>query len=384
MTTSQITDEGADHATHVDMFPSPFLWGVATSAYQIEGAATEDGRRPVIWDTFSHTPGLTRNGDTGDIACDHYHRWATTSICSPTWRQRLSPVGRRGRGSSQTGAGRAQPGAVAFYRAPAGSSTSWASARSSRCTTGTCPRRSKTPAAGPRRDTASASPSTRDSSSARSATCAPTGSRSTSRGARRSSATARRRTRPAARTADAVAAAHHLNLAHGLAVRRSARFMQAWPVGIHQHRHESFVPASGTPTTWPQRRVSMPQPQPLSSSTRCSSAGIRDELCELYRDPSDLPSRCETATSRLIAAPTDFVGVNHYQQHRRGGRRLRRASRRRQSAGRAGDDLVRLVGHARVAHQCAGAGRRRLTRRCRSTSPRTGRASTTRSTPMAG
>jgi beta-glucosidase len=52
-----------------------FVWGVATAAYQIEGAAREDGRGPSIWDTFSHTPGKTVRGDTGDVACDHYHRW---------------------------------------------------------------------------------------------------------------------------------------------------------------------------------------------------------------------------------------------------------------------------------------------------------------------
>ena len=56
-------------------FPPGFVWGAATAAYQIEGAAAEDGRTPSIWDTFSHTPGRVRNGDTGDIAADHYHRF---------------------------------------------------------------------------------------------------------------------------------------------------------------------------------------------------------------------------------------------------------------------------------------------------------------------
>jgi beta-glucosidase len=56
-------------------FPEGFLWGAATAAYQIEGAVAEDGRGPSIWDTFSHTPGAILRGDTGDIACDHYHRW---------------------------------------------------------------------------------------------------------------------------------------------------------------------------------------------------------------------------------------------------------------------------------------------------------------------
>ncbi len=58
----------------LNALPHDFLWGVATAAYQIEGAVAEDGRSPSIWDTFSHTPGKVDNGDTGDIACDHYHR----------------------------------------------------------------------------------------------------------------------------------------------------------------------------------------------------------------------------------------------------------------------------------------------------------------------
>ena len=60
--------------TATAVFPDGFLFGTATAAYQIEGAAREDGRGPSIWDTFSHTPGKVARGDTGDIACDHYHR----------------------------------------------------------------------------------------------------------------------------------------------------------------------------------------------------------------------------------------------------------------------------------------------------------------------
>src|SRR5262245_19299962 len=57
------------------MFPKDFVWGTATASYQIEGAAKEDGRGESIWDRFSHTPGKVDNGDTGDVACDHYHRY---------------------------------------------------------------------------------------------------------------------------------------------------------------------------------------------------------------------------------------------------------------------------------------------------------------------
>ncbi|MGZ8563572.1 MAG: family 1 glycosylhydrolase, partial [Candidatus Limnocylindria bacterium] len=56
-------------------FPAAFLWGTATASYQIEGAVAEDGRAPSIWDTFSHTAGRIAQDDTGDVACDHYHRW---------------------------------------------------------------------------------------------------------------------------------------------------------------------------------------------------------------------------------------------------------------------------------------------------------------------
>jgi beta-glucosidase len=57
------------------MFPENFVWGASTSSYQIEGAVDVDGRGKSIWDVFSHAPGRVKGGDTGDVACDHYHRW---------------------------------------------------------------------------------------------------------------------------------------------------------------------------------------------------------------------------------------------------------------------------------------------------------------------
>ncbi len=61
--------------THDNSFPTDFLWGAATSAYQVEGSPLADGAGPSIWHRFSHTPGLVANGETGDVACDHYHRY---------------------------------------------------------------------------------------------------------------------------------------------------------------------------------------------------------------------------------------------------------------------------------------------------------------------
>ncbi len=62
-------------ATGARSFPAGFLWGSATASYQVEGAVKEEGRGPSIWDTFSHTAGKTHNGDTGDVADDHFHRY---------------------------------------------------------------------------------------------------------------------------------------------------------------------------------------------------------------------------------------------------------------------------------------------------------------------
>ena len=65
----------SDGAQRKVVFPNGFRWGAATAAYQVEGATREDGRGESIWDRFARTPGKVKNGDTGDVACDSYHRW---------------------------------------------------------------------------------------------------------------------------------------------------------------------------------------------------------------------------------------------------------------------------------------------------------------------
>ncbi len=96
-------------------FPPGFLWGTATAAYQIEGAWAEDGKGESIWDRFVHTPGKIRSGETGDVACDHYHRYRedvalmrdmhlTTYRFSISW-PRIQPAG----------AGKPNPKGIDFY-----------------------------------------------------------------------------------------------------------------------------------------------------------------------------------------------------------------------------------------------------------------------------
>ena len=72
---SSRTDSGRELLALAEGFPPGFAWGAATAAYQVEGATNIDGRTASIWDTFSHAPGRTLNGETGDQACDHYARW---------------------------------------------------------------------------------------------------------------------------------------------------------------------------------------------------------------------------------------------------------------------------------------------------------------------
>ncbi|MDB1089278.1 GH1 family beta-glucosidase [Streptomyces sp. ACA25] len=113
--TSRTTASGRFPAAPVPGLPADFRWGVATSAYQIEGAVDTDGRTPSIWDTFCRVPGAVAGGENGDTACDHYHRLAEdvgiiaglgvdTYRFSLAW-PRIQPGGH----------GPANPRGVAFY-----------------------------------------------------------------------------------------------------------------------------------------------------------------------------------------------------------------------------------------------------------------------------
>jgi beta-glucosidase len=75
MTATVSVESSEDPLASGVRFPDGFVWGAATASYQIEGAVNEDGRGPSIWDTFTRTPGRVHAGHTGDVACDHYHRY---------------------------------------------------------------------------------------------------------------------------------------------------------------------------------------------------------------------------------------------------------------------------------------------------------------------
>ena len=131
--------------------PAGFLFGTSTASYQIEGGVDEDGRGPSVWDTFCAEPGRIKDGSSGAVACDHYHRYAEDVALmkrlgiggyrfSIAW-PRIQPTG-----TGPANAGRASASTTGW-------STSWSAPGSSRwprCSTGTCRRRSRTPAAGER------------------------------------------------------------------------------------------------------------------------------------------------------------------------------------------------------------------------------------------
>jgi beta-glucosidase len=96
-------------------FPAGFRWGVSTSSYQIEGAATEDGRGTSIWDTFSQTGDHIGDGSTGDVACDHYHRYADDVALMADLGVRAYRFSIAWPRVQPTGDGPANPAGLAFY-----------------------------------------------------------------------------------------------------------------------------------------------------------------------------------------------------------------------------------------------------------------------------
>jgi beta-glucosidase len=295
-----------------ERFPEGFIWGAATSAYQVEGAVAEGGRGPSIWDTFAHTPAKTAGGDTGDVACDHYHRWREDIgliselglngyRLSVSW-PRLQPGGQGG----------LNPAGVAFYRSlleglrdagvrPFVTLYHWE-----------LPQALEDVGGWPLRETASrfadfAAQTVRalgdlaeDWITINEPWCqAFLGYESGIH------APGRRDLRAA------VAAAHHLNVAHGLAVQAIRAEDASARLGI-ANIVTDVLPAS-------QRA------EDLAASERYDANSNRlfldplllgsypEIVYEMYREQG-LAARVLPSDEDLIAAPIDFLAVNHYQR----------------------------------------------------------------------
>ena len=296
----------------LDAFPADFRWGLATAAYQIEGAATEGGRGPSIWDTFAHSSGRTLHRDTGDIACDHYHRWqqdldllaelaVTDYRLSLSW-SRLQPSGH----------GPLNTEGVAFYRAllaglrgrgirPLVTLYHW-----------DLPQPLEDAGGWPARETATRFAeyaglvvrAFRDLATDWVTLNEPWCSAFLGYGAG---------VHAPGRTDDraAIAAAHHLNLAHGLALQRIRAGHPEASVGI-SNLVTDVVPATDSPTD-------------VAAAARLDAASNRMFLDPVYLgeySPLVREAFADLEFDRLIqpgdleaiSAPTDFAGINHYQR----------------------------------------------------------------------
>jgi beta-glucosidase len=293
----------------VDQFPDGFLWGAATSAYQVEGAVGEDGRGPSIWDTFSRTPGKTRNGDTGDLACDQYHRYeqdvdlmARLGIGAYRFSVAWPRIQPNGRGvANQRGLDHYRRLVDALNRrgiVPVPTLFHW-----------DLPQALQDLGGWPNRDTAERFADYADLVHGALAGEVPFwitlnepwcaawlgyGSGVHAPGLRDD--------------ALALAASHHLLLAHGLA----AQALSTGEVGIALNLQPT-APASDDPDDVEAARLA-----DLHMNAQyldpIFGRGYPDELLDRYRDTSDLAFVRE-GDLEAIAGPLDFLGVNYYRRH---------------------------------------------------------------------
>ena len=304
--TSEVVDEDLDE------FPSDFAWGVATAAYQIEGATAEGGRGPSIWDVFSHTPGRTVHGDTGDMACDHYHRVDTdlelirdlgirSYRLSLSW-SRLQPAGQ----------GPLNPQAVAFYRDMLRGVRSRGIRPYVTLYHWDLPQPLEDIGGWPTREiayrfadyagatVAALGDLVEDWITLNEPWCSSFlgygyGVHAPGRTDMRA----------------AVAAAHHLNLAHGLAALAIRRVAPRSKVGVTNIVTDVVAASEGV--------------EDLASADRLDAVTNRLFLDPIYRggygdrvhellDPLGLADVIEPGDAELIGSPVDFAGINHYQR----------------------------------------------------------------------
>lgn len=294
----------------VASFPSRFVWGAATAAYQVEGGVNEGGRGRSIWDTFAHTPGRTRSGHTGDIACDHYHRWEQdldliTELGLTAYRLSLSWARLQPRGE-----GSLNPEGVAFYRGlltglrergvrPFVTLYHW-----------DLPQILEDAGGWPSRLTAHRFADYVDLVIAALGDLADDWITLNEPWCSAFIGYGEGRHAPGRRSeADAVAAAHHLNLAHGLATAHIRDRRPDLRVGP-SHLLTDLVAASGSAADL-AAMARVDANNNLMFLDPLLAGAYPERVHELY---PGLRSLIRPGDDEVIAAPIDFLGVNHYQQ----------------------------------------------------------------------
>ena len=295
---------GADAGADLN-FGRDFVWGASTSSYQIEGATDEDGRGPSIWDVFSRTSGRIRNGDTGDVACDHYHRSREDVALlarggfsayrfSVAW-PRVLPEG--------TGAVNAR--GLDFYDRLVDDLLARATRRGSASITGTCRRRCRSAAAGSIATAQAGSPTTRASSRRGSATASSTGPCSTKATCTHCSGTESAPThQDFTGLPTMLAAQHHQNLAQGLALKalraergdlRLGTVMSLQPVRPVSSHEEDGAAAARFDALW---------------NRACIDPLVLGRYPDLLAD--DLAGIVKGDDLAATRASVDFLGLNFY------------------------------------------------------------------------
>ena len=272
-------------------FPDGFLFGTATAAYQIEGATREGGRGPSVWDTFVARRGTINNGDTGDVACDHYHRWEEdldlmADLGVDAYRFSISwpRVQPDGRGKVN------QPG-IDFYQRLVEGLVDRGIAPVVTLFTGTYRRPWKMPEVGWSATRRSGSPTTRAEWPDRSATGWRSGSRSTSRSCTWSSGMPSAGTHPGRRSVSM----------HSLPPTTSSTGT-VWP---SKRCAPPVLGRSASPTTsarYGRRPITTRTSTPPGCTTRCTTGCSVTPCCSAQcprRSPSwrPTPISCVTATS---------------------------------------------------------------------------------------
>ena len=299
-------------------FPDDFVWGAATAAYQIEGAATEDGRGPSIWDTFADVPGAVVDGSNGDVADDHYHRYAEDIALlaelglkayrfSIAWSRRAArPAAARSTRRASTSTGASTETCHAHGVTPYATLYHWDLPQPLEDAGGWLNRAT----AERFRDYAVTTVGALSDVITRWTTLnEPWCSSLLGYGAG---------VHAPGRTlgSESLHAAHHLLLGHGLAV---AALPRAAPGAVARHHGEPLLdpPGERLPARRRGRRAAPTACRTGCSSTRCFRGSYPADVLEDTRHQRVGFVRNAPTTSHVIATPVDFLGVNYYRRHHR-------------------------------------------------------------------